>query len=442
MAQADRRGPLTGPTALLRIGTDPHGDVARALELSGGLAGLKPGDRVLIKPNLVGIPSTYHASPYGVLTTTLILEGLIKALKDAGVGHLTVAEGGITYDDMGISTRYTIDYVGLPALARRYGLTVLDLTEHPYAPRTVGDLTLKVSEQAFAHDFVISLPVLKTHTQCKVSLSLKNLKGLLQLRSKVACHGPGESLNRHVADLADLLYPDLALIDGRYSLSRGPTHSGQAKRSDLLIASPDPLDADLVGSAVLGYDPVQVEHLRLVAAKRGRGLDLPELAGGLAIADCLLNLPYDWEWADEYTPAAFQKHKVTGVLLPKYDFSLCTGCSVIYNPLMIMLMAASRTMGDLGGVEVLTGKEHKPSGRAKRTVLLGNCMIKHCRKHPDAKDPVLVSGCPPTLGDIARGLQKAGIPAELAAYRWFADNYGKNYTPENGFLPSDFQPGE
>ena len=156
----------------------------------------------------------------------------------------------------------------------------------------------------------------------------------------------------------------------------------------------------------------------------------------------MLNLPADWAWADEYTPAAFKKFGVSGVLLPKYDLSLCTGCSAVYNPLMIMLMAAARTAGDLGEVEVLTGKRHDPSGQANRTLLLGNCIIKRCRKHPDAKDPVLVAGCPPKLKDIAAGLQQAGIPAELAAYQWFNSTIGKDYTPENGFLQSDFQPAD
>ena len=429
------------PTALLRIGPDPHADVARALDLCQGLKSLKPGDHVFVKPNLVGQPAKYPAPPFGVLTTPLILEGLLKALKDAGVSRITVAEGGLTLEDMGISTKYTIEYVGLPKLAKRYGLTVLDLNDHPYREVPVGNLNLKVSEPAFENDFFITLPVLKTHNQCTVSLGIKNLKGCLHIRSKVACHGSGGTLHENIAALGNLLYPDLSLIDGRYALARGPAHTGRAVRADLLVASTDALDADLVGCAVLGHDPAQVDYLRLLAAMRGRTTDLPPLAGGLAVEDCVLNLPADWKWADEYTPAAFKKFGVSGVLLPKYDLSLCTGCSAVYNPLMIMLMAAARTVGDLGGVEILTGKDHAPSGKATRTMLMGNCIIKRCRKHPDAKDPVLVAGCPPGIQDIADGLKKTGIPAELAAYQWFASTIGKDYTPENGFIKEDFEVG-
>ena len=430
------------PTALLRIGPDPHADVARALDLCQGLKSLKPGDHVFVKPNLVGQPAKYPAPPYGVLTTPLILEGLLKALKDTGASRITVAEGGLTLEDLGVSTKYTMEYLGLPALAKRYGVTLLDLNEQPFREVSVGDLSLKVSEPALANDFFITLPVLKTHNQCTVSLGIKNLKGCLHRRSKVACHGAGNDLHANIAALGNLLYPDLSVIDGRYALARGPIHTGRAVRADLLVASRDPLDADLVGCAVLGHDPAQVDYLRLLAAMRGRTTDLPPLAGGLTVEDCVLNLPADWAWANEYTPAAFKKFGVSGVLLPKYDLSLCTGCSAVYNPLMIMLMAAARTVGDLGGVEVLTGKRHDPSGQANRTLLLGNCIIKRCRKHPDAKDPVLVAGCPPKLEDIAAGLQQAGIPAELAAYQWFNSTIGKDYTPENGFLQSDFQPAD
>ena len=209
------------PTALLAMSRNPHADVARALDLCQGLKSLKPGDHVFVKPNLVGQPAKYPAPPYGVLTTPLILEGLLKALKDTGASRITVAEGGLTLEDLGVSTKYTMEYLGLPALAKRYDVTLLDLNEQPFREVSVGDMSLKVSEPALANDFFITLPVLKTHNQCTVSLGIKNLKGCLHRRSKVACHGAGNDLHANIAALGNLLYPDLSVIDGRYALAPG-----------------------------------------------------------------------------------------------------------------------------------------------------------------------------------------------------------------------------
>ncbi len=430
-----------GPVALVKIADDIFSAVARALELCEGFQHLPAGARVLVKPNLVGLPTKMETPPYGVVTSTLVLEGLIRALKDAGAGQITVGDGGLVNQDAGLATDLTMDILGYPALAQRYDLTLADLNQGPFRQVETGGLKLKIAEPALEQDFVISLPTLKTHNQTRVSLSLKNMKGCLHVRSKAACHDAEGRLSHHVALQALALYPDLALIDGLYSLALGPAHTGRAQRSDLLIAARDALDADLVGAAVLGADLPEVEHLAEVARALGRELTAPPTVGGPLVEDVRLDLDWDWPWLDPYTPAAFKKYNVKGFILPKYDHTLCTGCSFIYNPLMIMGIAACAAH-DPGGVEVLTGKAMAPTGQAKATVLLGNCMIKSRRGDQRIQQEVLVKGCPPRLKDLEQGLQKAGMKADLNTYWSFASKMGQHYSEDHGFRPSDFQPLE
>lgn len=441
MTSADSPKVERGPVALVKIADDPWSAVTRTLELAEGFKHLSAGAKVLIKPNLVGLPTKVYTPPYGVVSTTVVLEGLIRALKDAGVGSITVGEGGLLNEDAGLATDTTMALLGYPELAQRYDLVLADFNQGPYREMEVNGLKLKFAEAALDHDFVISLPTLKTHNQTRVSLSLKNMKGCLHVRSKAACHDQQGRLSHNVALQGLKLYPDLALIDGRYSLARGPAHTGHAHRSDLLIAARDALDADLTGAAVLGAEPEEVVHLADVAQALGRELAVPPVKGGLTVEEVRLDLPYDWEWSDPYTPAAFAKYNVKGFMLPKYDHTLCTGCSFIYNPLLIMGLAAC-SAHDPGGVEVLTGKAMAPSGRAKATVLMGNCMIKSRKGDERIKKEVLIKGCPPSLKDLEKGLQEAGIRADLNTYWYFASQMGQHYTEDKGFLPADFQPRE
>lgn len=430
-----------GPVALVKIREHAAAAVAEALDLAQGFKHLAPGSRVLVKPNLVGLPSKVPAPPFGVVTSTLVLEGLLKALKDAGAGPITVGDGGLVNDDAGLDTTYTMEALGYPALAKRYGFTMVDFNRSAHREVQRHGLKIKIAEAALDQDFVISLPTLKTHSQTRVSLSLKNMKGCLHKRSKAACHDESGGLSHNVAILSRMLYPDLALIDGRYSLALGPAHTGKAVRSDLLIAARDALDADLAGAAVLGAEIGQIVHLQELARAMGRDTEVPAVVGGVPIEDVCLNLEWDWPWLDPYTPAVFKKFNAKGLLLPKYDHTLCTGCSFIYNPLMVMGTAAAAA-ADAGGVEVLSGKAMGPSGLAHTTVLLGNCMIKKRKGDPGIKKEVLIKGCPPTMADLEKGLQEAGLKASLNAYQFFTSQMGKHYTEEGGYLTADFKPGE
>ncbi len=443
MTAGKRRLPQRGPVALLRMNDGVGPAVERALDICQGLAHFPRGGTVLLKPNLVGLPTRYATPPYGVVTTTALIEALLRALVDAGAGRILLGDGGLVIEDLGMDTASTMAALGLPELAARHGAELVDLNHGPFQETLVGDMPLKLSRAALEADFVISAPVLKTHNMTKVSLSLKNMKGCLQLRSKSACHSREGGLDRHVAALGLALYPDLAVIDGRYALARGPMHTGQASRTDLIIAARDALDADLAGAAVLGFAPEEVEHLRLAAQALGRPVLAPPTTGGPAIGEVRLGLPWDWPWSDPYTPEAYARSGVKGFFLPKYDTSLCTGCSAMFNPALVLALAAGsgRDFGqDLGGVELLCGKNAQPTGLAKTSLLMGNCIIKHLKNHPGLGRPVLVAGCPPGLDDLVKGFNQAGVPARIEAFERFMASIPRRYTPEKGFFIQDFQP--
>jgi uncharacterized protein (DUF362 family) len=170
--------------------------------------------------------------------------------------------------------------LGYSALKHRYGIKCLNVFERPFTPVELArGYKLSFSVDALESDFIINLPVMKSHSQAVVSLGIKNLKGLIDPPSRKRCHSmtPGRDLHAWVSRLAERMPPMLTLIDNIYTNERGPGFDGRMHRSNILVASADALSADLVGARILGHGPENVPHLVNAARNRGRPWDLSDI---------------------------------------------------------------------------------------------------------------------------------------------------------------------
>lgn len=428
------------------VAVEPYRDresITRVVEQCEGMTGFSPGASVLIKPNLVGWDDQGPYPPWGVLTTSEVVEGLVRTFKEAGAGRIRIGEGSIHCRSIGSGTGIIFDKLGYRKLVERYGVELLDFNDGPYVEMSGPDgEILKITAAAFENDFLVNVPVLKTHGTTKVSLGMKNLKGLLHGRSKIHCHHPAGLLDRFIAFLAEKLPPSLTLIDGIYANEQGPLHFGRAHRLNLLLASTDVYAADLLGAHLIGYGCDEVEHMRLLAEARGRAktVDALDIRTALDLAAARKPLKWDWEWSpDGEAPAAFAKAGLSGVILRHYDATLCTGCSYMFNPLMLILLSAKEK--HLGGVEFLTGKNMRPSGRAEKVFLFGACQIAATATDPNPARAAAIHGCPPSLAEILKVLNENGLPVDRQTYddyrRHIMKRYEKapeTYPPEHFFI--------
>jgi uncharacterized protein (DUF362 family) len=415
------------------------GSLRSLVEKCGGLEGLGPGDRTFIKPNLVALDESFPMPLFGVVTTTRLVHDMVLLLKEHGVESITIGEGSVYGKSFGVPTGEVFEALGYGDLAKRYGVRLLDLHREPFSSEDFGGYTLEISEPALSADVLINMPVLKTHNQAILSLGLKNLKGCLSMKSRKACHAADGGLDGYLARFVEKLTPDLTVIDGIYGLEKGPFYTGTAVRMNALIGSTDPLSADLVGAAAAGFDPAGVPHLRICADRQGRSTDVAGLIrAGEDVDSVRRPLKWDNTWREDDTgPRAWDRLGVRGIRLPKYDATLCTGCSGLYSPILVMIMAAYR--GEpFDEIEILTGKAVKPSGTASRTVLVGNCMIKANRKAPGIREAVLVEGCPPGIDAVMDAMRSCGIQADESALMAFRHSLVKRYEGKAEFDKSFF----
>ena len=161
---------------------DGPASIVNAIELCEGFGKLKTSDRVLLKPNICTAGGGF-IPPFGTVTTTAVVEGTIRALKDFGVTDITIGEGTVL-DELGTNTGKGYKWIKYNKLAKRYGIKLIDFNAGPHKKITSHDVPINVAEAALDTDFFINLPVLKTHSDTRVSLSGKNLKGCMSMASK------------------------------------------------------------------------------------------------------------------------------------------------------------------------------------------------------------------------------------------------------------------
>jgi uncharacterized protein (DUF362 family) len=363
--------------------------VAEVVALCDGFKNLKSSDRVLLKPNICTAGAGFMP-PFGTVTTTAVVEGTIQALKDFGINDISIGEGTVL-DELGTNTTKGFKWIQLDKLARRYGVRLIDFNAGPHRKVTIEDVPINIAEAALNTDFFINLPVLKTHSDTRVSLSSKNLKGCMSMASKKFFHGEDGILSYRISRLVEAIPQHLVIIDGIYVMDKGPDASvGTAHPRGVLLASNDFLAADAVGVRLLGGKPEEAAHLRLHAERHNRQNVLKD-SGEIEVRG---------ERVEDHAKFIEWKHRPgldmeasghTGLDVRVITNTMCSGCYANLTGPTLLLAALSRNK-NFKDMRIVGGKSLRDDQNSPRTFLFGNCAIKE-NKHLDKANRV--EGCPP-----------------------------------------------
>ncbi len=240
-------------------GADPPEMTVKALEMVDASAAVPKEKPVLIKPNYI---NTEHPST-GITTDSRVIEGVVRFLRQHDVKEIIIGEGTGHGD-----TPQAFRVAGVDAVAERWKVRLADLNKdefievHP--PNPLALKRVKVAKTALECT-IVSVPKLKPHRLAGVTLSLKNMMGAMTPKGSMHTN-----LSKNIADLASVIKPNVAVIDGIIA-GEGHETSGNPVEMNLVIAGTDPVAVDAVGAAVMGIPPETVKHLRL-AEERGLGI--------------------------------------------------------------------------------------------------------------------------------------------------------------------------
>jgi len=400
----------------------PIESVRQVIDLSGGLDHLPQDATVFIKPNIVFWTRATDFPKWGVITTSRIIEDTIITLKEKGINRIIIGEGSVFMDPKDkLSAEHSFENLGYYEFKKRYGIECINVFDRPFKTVQLDDIELNFNEDILNADFVVNIPVLKTHNQTVVSLGIKNLKGMIDIVSRKRCHTmtPDKNLHYYVSKLSDCMPPMLTLIDGIYSNERGPGIDGRMRRSNILIASNDILSADLVGCRVLGHSPDSVPHIVYAAQKRNRKTDLSDVeVMGKSIEDVASRHEFDFLYSSTdqgCLPVPMAKEGLEGIYYRKYDLSMCTYCSGI-NGVVLSAIRYAWKGKPWDKIEILTGKSMEPTPGMNKTILLGKCMYQKHKHNDTIKEMIPIKGCPPKPDDILKALHQAGIDADKGLF--------------------------
>jgi len=239
-------------------------DLLKGLEFVNWRRQVKKDSTVFIKPNF-----TFPYYKEGITTNPDLLKNLLGIIKDR-------ADNVILGESDGGNRSFSADDAfkghNMHEICREIGVDLVNLSKLPFIfiHDKIQGKNVRVQLPKLlleGVDCFISVPVLKVHVMTGVTLSIKNLWGCYPDTMRCLHH---KHLSYKLALITKLLDPKIAVIDGTYALdNHGPMY-GKAKKTDLIIASNNPVVADSLGAKIMGINPRSIHHI-LIAEKEGLG---------------------------------------------------------------------------------------------------------------------------------------------------------------------------
>ena len=232
---------------------DPYQGVRKAIELLNPKGLTFKGARVLVKPN---IASPFPPEEVPSITHPEVIGGLIRYLKEEGASRVWVGDEPV----WGLKSRLCYEKSGVQEVVKREGGELAYLEEGKRVTRKIpqGRVFQAISVPAILDevDLLINVPKMKTSSMTLVTLAIKNLFGLVSFRDRKKFHR-GIDLAYALIDFAKVIRPHLNLLDGIIAMEGMGAHSGPPYPLGVLIASEDIVAADLVGTRVMGFNPME-----------------------------------------------------------------------------------------------------------------------------------------------------------------------------------------
>ncbi len=112
-------------------------------------------------------------------------------------------------------------------------------------------------------DFVVSMPKVKTHHWAGVTLSLKNMFGIVPGMKygwpKNLLHWSG--IHESILDICATVPIHFVIADGITAMEGNGPLQGSARQLGKIVLADDPVAADATCARLMGFDPLRVRHL-------------------------------------------------------------------------------------------------------------------------------------------------------------------------------------
>ncbi|MGB0563461.1 MAG: DUF362 domain-containing protein [Spirulinaceae cyanobacterium] len=270
--------------------------VALLAPLGGMAAFVQPGDRILLKPNLLT-----DSRPQGECVTRPELVAVVTELVRAAGGEPFLGDSPAFGSARGVARNN-----GYLPLLEELDLPIVEFKGDRYAIDADNFGHLRLSKEAMQADGVINLPKLKSHCQLTMTMGVKNLFGCVPGKMKAWWHlEAGQDVDRFgemLVQTARAIAPNLTILDGIMAHEGNGPSGGTPRPLHLLGASADVFALDRACLEILQVNPDWVPTIT-AAERLGYNPSLATLTYPLASPETLRI--EDWQLPDALVPIDF-----------------------------------------------------------------------------------------------------------------------------------------
>ena len=267
----NKASPETSRVVLLACSDYDYSRVKEKIDAGIALLGgwpelIKPGERVLLKPNLLAPEPPERAVTTHPAVFRAVAEGLLQAGSKPVFGDSPAVS----------SPEKAAAKAGLMEVAHELGLPLADFKagNNINFKGYFAERSYTIARAASENDAIISLPKLKTHGLTQLTGAVKNQFGCVVGFNKGAFHAKlprVEDFARMLVDLNLYLRPRLYVMDGIVLMEGNGPRGGTPRRGGLLIMSTDPVALDATMCRLAGVKPELVPTVRY-GAEAGLGV--------------------------------------------------------------------------------------------------------------------------------------------------------------------------
>jgi len=221
------------------------------------------GKSILLKPNLVD-----YIAGAEINTHPLLVTAAVDCFRRLGAKRVIVAEGPGHQRD----TQLVLQATGLEQLLRQHRIPFVDLNRDEVAKVPLradysGLKHLWLPHTVVAADFIVSMPKVKTHHWSGVTLSMKNMFGVVPgvkygwPKNLLHWHG----IQQSIVDLVATVPIHFVIADAIVCMEGNGPLAGTARRLDRIVLSDDPVAADATSARMMGLVPERVLHIEETA---------------------------------------------------------------------------------------------------------------------------------------------------------------------------------
>ncbi|NOY24175.1 MAG: DUF362 domain-containing protein [Acidobacteria bacterium] len=249
------------PKVAIGTGGDITAFVQRVLAPLGGMkAFVKPGNRVVVKPNIGWDRRPEQAAD----TNPEVVKAVVSLALAAGAKEVLV------FDNTCNEERRCYHQSGIkPVLEGMKNVRCDYIDKRKFVPVDIskGKSIHKwlFYRDALEADCYINVPVAKHHSLARLTIGLKNIMGVIGgYRGEIH-----QNIGQNLADLNTVIRPAVTIVDATRILLRNGPQGGSlrdVKVLNTILASPDVVAADAVATTLFGLKPAEIPATRAAAA--------------------------------------------------------------------------------------------------------------------------------------------------------------------------------